>query len=557
MGLSLLPLLLFSCAGQVAPTGGPPDRVSPGIVRTIPDSNAVHVATNEILLEFDEYVDRRSVEESIFISPDLGDLQFDWSGREVTITYAQPLRPLTTYVVNVGTDVVDLRERNRMSSGFTLAFSTGDSIDQGMIAGQVYDARPEGVMVFAYRLDRIERDTLNPCRAKPDFIMQTGQQGRFRLSHLPLGVFRIFAVRDEHRNLIYNQEVDDIGMASDDIVLAPGRTFVGGIPLRLMKEDTTRPFVTGAAALHRQEVDIRLNEPLDSLRIGEVAASIADTTKGEVIPVRAVFWKQTQPPTLGVVLASSLDSAAVYRAQVRGGVDRAGNLLDPGNAAAVFEGTGREDTTGVHLTVAGIRDSSRGFRPDDVLEINFSEPVRPEPLAQGIVLRDSLGRAVQREMQWEGGSRLYLRPGAPLLSFAWYSLEARLDSMIDLRGRRSADSLFRCRFQTLDMKSTGVVSGDLVDSLGGKAGYVVSAESVDLSQKQTRTIRLQRAGSFTLRQVIEGKYAISGFEDADGNGRYSYGSPFPFVPSERFGVVEDTVRVRARWGIEGVLLRLR
>ncbi len=174
MWLGLLPFLLLSCAGQVAPTGGPPDRTPPAIVRTFPDSNAVRVSTKEIVLEFDKYVDRRSVEESIFLSPNLGDLEFDWSGREVTITFAGSPRPTTTYVVNVGTDVVDVREHNRMASGFTLAFSTGDSIDQGSIAGEVYDAKPEGVMIFAYDLDHARQDTLNPARAKPDFIMQTG-----------------------------------------------------------------------------------------------------------------------------------------------------------------------------------------------------------------------------------------------------------------------------------------------------------------------------------------------------------------------------------------------
>ena len=131
--------LLIQCAGQIQPPGGPPDTVPPRIIRTLPDSNAVRVQTGSVELEFSEYVDRRSVEESIFISPYVGELQFDWSGTQVTFTFPQSLRRNTTYVVNVGTDVADLRAQNRMSSGFTLAFSTGDSIDQGYISGRVFD----------------------------------------------------------------------------------------------------------------------------------------------------------------------------------------------------------------------------------------------------------------------------------------------------------------------------------------------------------------------------------------------------------------------------------
>jgi hypothetical protein len=553
---ALLPLLV-SCAGQVAPSGGPPDRVPPAIVRTTPDTNAVRVSTNEIVLEFDKYVDRRTVEESIFISPYLGDLEFAWSGREVTVMFTRPLRPRTTYVVNVGTDVVDLRERNRMSSGFTLAFSTGDSIDQGSIAGQVYDDRPEGVMIFAYQLDQIDKDTLNPASAKPDFIMQSGQQGRFRLSNLPLGLFRLFAVRDEYRNLVYDREVDQIGMASTDVALRLEGPHVDGIPFRLSKEDTTRPFVTGAVALHRQEVDVRLNESLDSTRLDNTGASVSDTTGGGEVPVLATYWKHTQPPTLGVILGVPLDSSGIYRVRVRGAFDRAGNPLNPENAGATFEGTGRRDTTLVHLSISGIRDSTRGVLPEAALELEFSEPVLREPLKKGIQLLDSVGRPTGFGYRWEGAARVAIQPQHPLWPSAWYALAVRLDSVLDLRGRRYVDSLWRVRFQTLDLKKTGEIAGSVGDARGGKAGYVVSAESIDRSERQTRTTRLERAGPFVLGRVTEGKYAISGFEDSDGDGKYSFGTPFPFHPAERYAVAADTVRVRARWGIEGVLLRFK
>jgi hypothetical protein len=554
--LILAPVAAFlSCAGQVAPSGGPPDRVPPVVVRTVPDTNAVRVSTNSIVLEFDEYVDRRTVEESIFISPDLGDLEFEWSGREVAVHFAQPLRPHTTYVVNVGTDVVDLRERTRMASGYTLAFSSGDSIDQGSIAGQVVDDRPEGVMIFAYQLDRIAEDTLNPAQAKPDFIMQTGERGMYRLSNLPMGRFRVFAVRDEYRNLIYDREVDQIGMAPRDIALDAGGAHAQGISFRLSKEDTTRPFVTGAAAPHNLEVDVRLNESLDSTRLGSLSVTVSDTVRGAEIPLLASFWKQSQPPTLGLLLGAPLDSAGAYRVHLAGVFDREGNPLNAASASAVFEGSGRIDTGLVR--VSAVRDSTRGIRPEAPLVLELSEPVRPEPLQKGVLLLDSLSRAVRCSTHWEGPSRLVLHPKTPLWSSAWYTLEVRLDSVQDLRGRRYADSVSRVRFQTLDLKRTGVITGTLVDSAGSAHPYLVIAESIDLAQKERRTVRCARPGPFALRDVIEGKYILSAFEDADGNGVYTVGTPSPYRPAERFAVGGDTLRVRARWSIEGALLRFR
>ena len=63
--VAALSLVLLDCAGQAPPGGGPVDAVPPRVVRTFPDTNAVHVATGKITLEFSKYVDRQSVEQAI------------------------------------------------------------------------------------------------------------------------------------------------------------------------------------------------------------------------------------------------------------------------------------------------------------------------------------------------------------------------------------------------------------------------------------------------------------------------------------------------------------
>ena len=51
--------------------------------------------------------------------------------------------------------------------------------------------------------------------------------------------------------------------------------------------------------------------------------------------------------------------------------------------------------------------------------------------------------------------------------------------------------------------------------------------------------------------LLPGHYFLDCFRDSDGNGRYSYGHTFPFVPAERFAVYPDTVVLRSRWPNEG------
>ena len=64
-------------------------------------------------------------------------------------------------------------------------------------------------------------------------------------------------------------------------------------------------------------------------------------------------------------------------------------------------------------------------------------------------------------------------------------------------------------------------------------------------------------GKFLVDHLPEGKYTMSAFVDADSSGSYTFGKPFPYHVSERFTIYPDTLKVRARWGVEGVVLTLR
>ena len=136
----LLFVLSINCAHQIYPEGGPVDRIPPEIIMTEPKQGELYVKKNIFHFEFSEYIDRRSFEESVFISPaGQKSPEFDWSGKEVDVILPYELKPEKTYTVTIGTDVQDVNNRNKMAEPFTLAFSTGNKIDSGFIHGKVYD----------------------------------------------------------------------------------------------------------------------------------------------------------------------------------------------------------------------------------------------------------------------------------------------------------------------------------------------------------------------------------------------------------------------------------
>ena len=553
-----LAALLVRCAGEVAPGGGPRDLTPPAIVRSDPDTNAVRVSTQSVELEFNKYVDRRSFEESVFISPYVGPLEFDWGGTNVTIRFSEPLRKHTTYVVNVGTDVIDLRERNRMA-GFTLAFSTGDSIDPGFISGRVFDEKPEGVMVFAYALAGVNPDTLDPAKDKPDYIMQTGKAGVWTLSHMAFGSYRLFAFRDEYHNLLYDKEIDQYGVLPAEVAVTPGKPRVADVWFRLAKEDTTKPFITSARALDRDRLLVRFSEPMDSLSFPDGTFTIEDTLSGRQVPVVVHYLMRPTPALASVVTATPLDSAVTYRLRISGVFDRAGNPIDTAHASWVLAGSNRPDTLKPTIAILGLRDSTRGYPVDQPIEFDFSKPVIHNALTAAVMLRDSLRRPVDAELRWMNATDAVLLPRGLLMSRAWYQVRIVLDSVRDVHGTGYRDSTAVIRFQTVDLRTTGEISGSVIDEEPNRAkGRIyVTASSIDLRPQRERTVGLDGPGNFRLDRLVEGKYVLSGYRDSDSSGSFTYGKPFPFEPSERFVPYADTIRVRARWAVGGVTLRLK
>lgn len=552
----VISLFLFGCAGQIQPPGGPRDTTPPAIIATVPDSNSTHIKDNAVTLEFSEYVDRSSVEESIFISPYVGKLEFDWGTTDVRIQFGEELKPNRTYVVNVGTDVKDRREHNRMAQGYTLAFSTGDSIDHGFISGRVVDEKPEGVMIFAYLLDAYNPDTLNPAHVRPDYIMQSGKDGRFQLSNLAMGKYRVLAVRDEFKNFLYEKESDQFGVPTGDVILTPDSSRVAGLQYRLTREDTTKPFLTSATAVAQNHVQLRFSEPIDSIAIADARFTISDTLGTKLIPLLLASPRAGYPTTVDLIAHTTLDSGATYRATARGVLDRVGNPLDTTHATGDFAVTTEPDTIKPHPSVLGVSDSARGIPLDRGFTISFGKPVLHPPVEAAVVFQDTGRVTIPGSLRWIDAADLLLQPREPLKSNTLYRIRMPLDSLRDYSGNIWKDSIWTLRFRTVDLRSTGSVEGVVIDNkeATAKGKIVLTVSGVDVNPPIARTITMEKPGAFTVEQLPEGRYTFSGFRDADSSGTYTYGSVFPFAPSERFAVSQDTVKVRARWSVEGARL---
>ncbi|MBI3580256.1 MAG: Ig-like domain-containing protein [Ignavibacteriales bacterium] len=555
-------VLLVSCAGQVAPQGGPVDTTPPAIISTFPSLYTTKFSGDKIVLEFDEYVDHRSVEESIFISPNLGALEFDWSGTEVTIRFAEKLRPNATYVVNVGTDVNDVHNRNRMAQAFTLAFSTGETIDRGAIEGKVYPQKAgdqvSGVMVFAYNLGVMNPDTLNPQHTRPDYITQTGKDGAFFFRHLSFGSYRIFAVKDEYRNLLYDPEIDEVGVPSKNIALTPDDTLQTNVTMQLSIADTTAPRLLKVAPQDRRHLLVEFSEPMDTSTVSQYSFFIGDTVKGNVLNTLAVA------PVLPsfskfLVLTDEQIVSQPYKLFAQESKDLSGHAVNPIASALGFNGGSHSDSLPPTVSAISIRDSARNVELQPRIQIFFSDILQKEQSSKSVLLQDSIRAPIPVSIRWLSNAAMEITPSNQLMPLAWYKLTVELKNLLTQTGRKGKDTLRTVAFQTLDPEMFSSIEGILIDNNRSDTtgAFHLFVENIVQKNSTPYLVTLRKQGKFEFKDVTEGQYILHAFRDRNENKKYDAGQPYPFKQSERFVNYPDTLKVRARWPLEGVRLIFR
>lgn len=552
--LLLIPLLLLvGCAAQRPPEGGPPDTEPPFVEETDPPSGAVRFTGREITLRFNEYVQRQSFSDAVHISP-LPAIPpvYEWSGKDVTIVFQDSLRADRTYVISVGTKLRDVNASNPLAENFQLAFSTGDSLDRGEFHGIVLDEKPGGVTLIAYFLPTERGDTLDPRKHRPDYAVMSADDGSFRFSHVTPGTYRVFAIRDKGNNMLYDVETDAIGIPMRDIAVMDSISTPDPLRFRLSIEDTTRPVLQRVEAQHAQRIRMKFNEtvypqplPTTSIHVGDSARRIPLSLVSAVDPPNERF-------TWDVFLAAPLDEGR-YVLTVDSLFDGAENPLSLPDEGILFSGSAKKDTTRPSITSRFPDARARNVPPDSAFVLRFDRPMATAVVA---TLEDSTGANVPLEFQWSHPSRLLLRHPV-LMDEAEFRFCVDLRSLRDSLSPRTVEDSIQCiTFSTGQGDQHGVIAGK-VRSEDSTGSYRVRVRQTGKKEALILEAPADTLREFRFPRLPEGSYMLDAFKDMDGDGSYFHGNVSPFRPPEPFGVLRDTIRVRARWETNGIVIPVR
>ncbi len=226
----------------------------------------------------------------LFISPAIdGELEISWSGTSVEIVFPKGLKDSLTYVVTIGTDVVDVNNKNRMANAYTFSFATGDKIDKRSIDGNVYGKDIEGTLIFAYKFSD---DTIKYLAKKPDYISQIGKDGSYKLNGLAESHYRVFAVKDQFRDLLYQADQDLIGIPNKNIALLKTDSTYFGLDFFLMKVDTIKPRLLSSVMTDKNHIVVTLSEECDSATYQADNFQLIDSTSNQISSYRIFYIRQ-------------------------------------------------------------------------------------------------------------------------------------------------------------------------------------------------------------------------------------------------------------------------
>jgi hypothetical protein len=413
-------------------------------------------------------------------------------------------------------------------------------------------------MIFGYQMDALKPDTLNPATSQPDFITQTGKGGIFFLHHIPFGNYRIYAIRDEYRNLVYDQEVDEYAVPSHLIHITQNDTLASGILMQLAKEDITGPRLVKAIASDQHHVLAEFSESLFPSSITPASFMVMDTLSLKKLELVSVYPDPVTQKSV-VLVTQKQDSTREYKISVTNIKDSVGNMVHPLANSFVFQGSMKADTLCPRLLSVSIADSIQYVELRPILTLVFSDALVQKSALDFIGIYDNNKRQVPIERNWISDAMISLQPLQELSGKTWYTLRVDLSKVHDWKDSTCKDSTHAWRFETLDREDMSSMEGSVIDSNITDTQGCLYVTAVQIGEREPKSYMAlaDATGNFIFPVVTEGSYVFQAFRDRNMNRKYDSGIPFPFVFSERISLLSDTLKVRARWPLEGVKILLR
>ncbi len=514
--------LLASCAKVVPPSGGEKDTTPPQWIAAFPPNESVNFQSETIYLEFDEFVQLNDIQNQLIVSPPLEERpNIRIKKRGVLIELNEKLKPSTTYTFNFGAGVGDFTENNSAKE-LIYVISTGAVLDSLQIQGEVIDAytglAAEGAKVMFYR---DLQDSL-PLKEKPYYFGRSNAEGKFKVSNMSEGEYKVFVLQESNANYIYDDPSNEAyAFLENPIASSTPSDSLMFYRFRLSQErDTLQYFQdyytdsTGFAKL------VYFQKPISpSAKFVDGEGSFRfdfrenqDTT---------YFWI-AEPPT-------NQDREVVFFDQ--------GKVLDTLNIKH-YEVSGEKSEERYQLRLT--KEAPKSLRREDTLRLAFNRPLGKIDPTRFQLVKDSM--EVSADLSVSGFDFVIKGPFSDGEKYELLLLPGALASREGMVLKDTISS--KVQFMTTEEL------GDLNLVLPFEAG---ENDRVELVKKEGGVVASEYVAGRTRIQYSRlkpGVYRFRLFEDENRNGKWDAAEYFKGIQPEMVYNYQEDIQLRANWEME-------
>lgn len=516
---SALVLSTYQCASIQRPTGGPKDTIPPVVVKETPANLTKRFSAEKIVIEFDEFIKLANEFREISVSPDMPRRPvFKVKRRNLEITMPDSLEENTTYTINFGKGVTDFNEGNPIPN-YTYVFSTGDIIDSLSISGNVINAFTKEVeKEITVLLIPVRQDSIFG-KQRANIFTTTDTAGNFKLNNLREEAYRIYALKEENNDRIFNSPDEYIGFLADSIYLNKDTSNVNLSIFRPIPE-IFRLLDRNIDANGR--INLVFNKPLYQPNIEIIQPAALNSNK-------VVHYKATKDTATVWVENLTFDSLKMV-------ISEAGKIID-----TIAMRRGQNDKYDRDFELTNNLSRNKVNRTTHLL-LHANTPIHRVDRSKITLLEDSIPRTNYQI------ARDTTSPFQYILRFNWrakrdYTIEINEGAFLGPFDEKNKEQNFAFTFD--DSNNFGDIVFTVNVPEPGKQ-YII--ELID--EKKTVTyqrITVTESQEIALRKLPAGKYSIRVIYDENKNNRWDTGDLANKIQPERLWYIGSTFIIRANW----------
>jgi hypothetical protein len=235
--ISVLIVVLSSCAKISQPSGGPIDKLPPVVVKSVPVNGVRNFRGDKLEIMFNEYVVLDNINDKFMVSPPMKKKPRVFiKGKGVNVEFDEKLKDSTTYTFYFLDAIRDLNAGNILQN-YQFVFSTGPVIDSLSVTGNVYNSYnleiPEKTQVIMYR----ELADSAVVKHLPEYITRVDQTGYFRIDNVRPGTYRLYGLKDGDNSKNYNLPDEEFAFRDSTILVTSEKNYIP--PPKVVKDTTT------------------------------------------------------------------------------------------------------------------------------------------------------------------------------------------------------------------------------------------------------------------------------------------------------------------------------